>query len=81
MTALYTVPHRPQDTYGLEKLYHEEMCIAYAKDFPIKTRMARFHNVYGPRGTWKVTITSNSYRTSLSLVWSFDRQECDSSWF
>lgn len=46
-------PARPQDTYGLEKLYAEEMCIAYAKDFPIKTRMARYHNVYGPRGTWK----------------------------
>ena len=43
-----------QDTYGLEKLYHEEMCKAYAKDFPIETRMARYHNVYGPRGTWKV---------------------------
>jgi GDP-D-mannose 3', 5'-epimerase len=47
-------PARPQDTYGLEKLYHEEMCIAYAKDFPIKTRMARFHNVYGEKGTFKV---------------------------
>ena len=46
-------PARPQDTYGLEKLYAEEMCLAYAKDFPIKTRMARYHNVYGPRGTWK----------------------------
>ncbi|KAG5179637.1 nad-dependent epimerase/dehydratase [Tribonema minus] len=46
-------PAQPQDTYGLEKLYHEEMCIAYGKDFPIATRMARFHNVYGPRGTWK----------------------------
>ncbi len=46
-------PARPQDTYGLEKLYAEEMCIAYAKDFPIKTRMARYHNVYGPKGTWK----------------------------
>jgi GDP-D-mannose 3',5'-epimerase len=29
------------------------MAIAYAKDFPIKTRIARYHNVYGPRGTWK----------------------------
>jgi len=48
-------PARPQDTYGLEKLYAEEMCLAYAKDFPIKTRMARYHNVYGPRGTWKGT--------------------------
>lgn len=46
-------PARPQDTYGLEKLYAEEMHIAYAKDFPIKTRIARYHNVYGPRGTWK----------------------------
>lgn len=46
-------PARPQDTYGLEKLYAEEMAIAYAKDFPMKTRIARYHNVYGPRGTWK----------------------------
>jgi len=46
-------PARPQDTYGLEKLYAEEMAIAYAKDFPIKTRIARYHNVYGPNGTWK----------------------------
>ena len=29
------------------------MCLAYAKDFPIATRIARYHNVYGPRGTWK----------------------------
>ena len=46
-------PARPQDTYGLEKLYAEEMAIAYAKDFPVKTRVARYHNVYGPNGTWK----------------------------
>jgi len=46
-------PARPQDTYGLEKLYAEEMALAYAKDFPIHTRVARYHNVYGPRGTWK----------------------------
>lgn len=46
-------PARPQDTYGFEKLYAEEMALAYAKDFPIKTRIARYHNVYGPRGTWK----------------------------
>jgi GDP-D-mannose 3', 5'-epimerase len=46
-------PARPQDTYGLEKLYAEEMALAYAKDFPVKTRIARYHNVYGPRGTWK----------------------------
>lgn len=46
-------PAKPQDTYGLEKLYAEEMCLAYARDFPIETRVARYHNVYGPHGTWK----------------------------
>jgi GDP-D-mannose 3',5'-epimerase len=46
-------PAKPQDTYGLEKLYAEEMCLAYARDFPIVTRVARYHNVYGPEGTWK----------------------------
>lgn len=46
-------PARPQENYGLEKLYHEEMCIVYGRDFPIETRIGRFHNIYGPHGTWK----------------------------
>jgi len=46
-------PAKPQDGYGLEKLYAEEMALAYAQDFPLKVRVARYHNVYGPRGTWK----------------------------
>jgi len=46
-------PAWPQDTYGLEKLYAEEMCLAYGRDFPIETRVARFHNIYGPHGTWR----------------------------
>lgn len=46
-------PAKPQDGYGLEKLYAEEMALAYMKDFPLKVRIARYHNVYGPRGTWK----------------------------
>merc|ERR550537_1682846 len=50
----YAWPAKPQDTYGFEKLYAEEMCLAYAKDFPIITCVARYHNVYGPYGTWKV---------------------------
>lgn len=36
------------------------MCKAYAADFPIETRMARYHNVYGPRGTWKVCAQAGS---------------------
>lgn len=46
-------PARPQDMYGLEKLYSEEMALAYGRDFPLNVRIARFHNIYGPRGTWK----------------------------
>lgn len=46
-------PARPQDMYGLEKLYAEEMALAYGRDFPLNVRIARFHNIYGPRGTWQ----------------------------
>lgn len=46
-------PAAPQDGYGLEKLYAEESCKYYAKDFGFVTRIARFHNIYGAWGTWK----------------------------
>eukprot|EP00486_Rosalina_sp_Unknown_P013718 CAMPEP_0201592838 /NCGR_PEP_ID=MMETSP0190_2-20130828/190619_1 /ASSEMBLY_ACC=CAM_ASM_000263 /TAXON_ID=37353 /ORGANISM="Rosalina sp." /LENGTH=260 /DNA_ID=CAMNT_0048051779 /DNA_START=537 /DNA_END=1319 /DNA_ORIENTATION=+ len=46
-------PAWPQDTYGFEKLYAEEMAMIYGRDFDIVTRMCRFHNIYGPYGTWK----------------------------
>lgn len=46
-------PARPQDMYGLEKLYAEEMALAYGRDFDLNVRIARFHNIYGPFGTWK----------------------------
>merc|ERR1712083_957537 len=46
-------PAWPQDTYGLEKLYAEEMTMIYGRDFDIVTRVARFHNIYGPHGTWR----------------------------
>jgi len=46
-------PAAPQDAYGLEKLYAEEMAIHYGKEFEIQTYVARFHNVYGHRATWK----------------------------
>ena len=45
-------PAAPQDAYGLEKLASEELCKHYGQDFDIKVRIARFHNVYGPHGTW-----------------------------
>jgi GDP-D-mannose 3', 5'-epimerase len=47
-------PAKPQDAYGLEKLVSEEIAIHYAKDFQtMRTRIARFHNIYGPHGQWK----------------------------
>lgn len=44
---------QPQDAYGLEKLASEELCMHYDKDFGVECRIARFHNIYGPYGTWK----------------------------
>jgi len=46
-------PAAPQDAYGLEKLTTEELCKHYYKEYGIETRVARFHNIYGPYGTWK----------------------------
>jgi nucleoside-diphosphate-sugar epimerase len=45
-------PAMPEDGYGWEKLFSERMCRHYAEDFDIETRVARYHNVYGPHGTW-----------------------------
>jgi len=46
-------PAAPQDAYGLEKLYAEESAKYFGQDFNIAVRIARFHNIYGPYGTWK----------------------------
>jgi len=45
-------PADPQDAYGWEKLLSERLCAYYARDFGFVTRVARFHNVFGPEGTW-----------------------------
>ncbi len=45
-------PANPEDGYGWEKLFSERMCRHFFEDFGIETRVARFHNVYGPNGTW-----------------------------
>jgi GDP-D-mannose 3', 5'-epimerase len=46
-------PAQPEDGYGWEKLFSERMCRHYQEDFGLQTRVARFHNVYGPDGTWR----------------------------
>ncbi len=45
-------PAMPEDGYGWEKLFSERMCRHYREDYGLYTRVARFHNVYGPLGTW-----------------------------
>jgi GDP-D-mannose 3', 5'-epimerase len=45
-------PAMPEDGYGWEKLFTERMCRHFREDFGLATRMARYHNVYGPDGTW-----------------------------
>jgi nucleoside-diphosphate-sugar epimerase len=45
-------PAQAEDGYGWEKLFSERMCRHFREDFGLCTRVARFHNVYGPWGTW-----------------------------
>jgi GDP-D-mannose 3',5'-epimerase len=45
-------PAMPEDGYGWEKLFSERMCRHFREDFALQTRVARFHNVYGPFGTY-----------------------------
>lgn len=45
-------PAMPEDGYGWEKLFSERMVRHFEEDFGIEGRVARFHNVYGPHGTW-----------------------------
>lgn len=46
-------PAMPEDGYGWEKLFTERMCRHFREDFGFETRVARYHNVYGPLGTWR----------------------------
>jgi len=45
-------PALAEDGYGWEKLFSERMCRHFHEDYGLYTRVARFHNVYGPHGTW-----------------------------
>jgi GDP-D-mannose 3', 5'-epimerase len=45
-------PALPEDGYGWEKLFSERMCRHFEEDYGLQARVARYHNVYGPLGTW-----------------------------
>lgn len=46
-------PAMPQDAYGWEKLVTERLCMHYRDDYGMRTRIVRFHNIFGPLGTWE----------------------------
>lgn len=46
-------PAQPQDAYGWEKLITERLCSHYREDYQMKTKIVRFHNIFGPEGTWE----------------------------
>jgi GDP-D-mannose 3',5'-epimerase len=46
-------PAAPEEGYGWEKLYAEKLCQYYGEETKLKTRVARFHNIYGPLGTYE----------------------------
>ena len=46
-------PADPEAGYGWEKLFTEQLCHYYLHDFGFETRVVRFHNVYGPLGTYE----------------------------
>ncbi len=46
-------PADPQDAYGWEKLITERLCTHYCQDYGMETRIVRFHNIFGPQGTWQ----------------------------
>jgi nucleoside-diphosphate-sugar epimerase len=52
LTEADVYPAMPDDGYGWEKLFSERMCRHFTEDFDLITRVTRFHNVYGPYGTY-----------------------------
>lgn len=48
----HAYPAQPQDAYGWEKLVSERLCAHYREDYGLETRIVRFHNIFGPYGTW-----------------------------
>ena len=57
VTLLHCVseyPANPEDGYGWEKLFSERMCRHFMEDYGIEVRVARYHNIYGPYGTYSL---------------------------
>ena len=46
-------PAAPDSEYGWEKLFSERLYLTYGRNYGMQTRVARYHNIFGPEGTWK----------------------------
>src|SRR5690606_16630205 len=46
-------PAAPDSEYGWEKLFSERLYLAFARNYGMEVRIARYHNIFGPEGTWK----------------------------
>lgn len=51
--AVRKVPGNPDSEYGWEKLFSERLYFAFHRNYNMQVRIARFHNIFGPEGTWK----------------------------
>ena len=52
LKELDAYPAQPDSEYGWEKLFAERLYLAYARNYNMEVRIARFHNIFGPEGTW-----------------------------
>jgi GDP-D-mannose 3',5'-epimerase len=85
-------PAMAEDGYGWEKLFSERMCRHFTEDFDLETRVARFHNVYGPEGTWdggrekapaavcRKVIDAKVSRTNSIEIWGDGHQTRSFMW-
>ncbi|MCY4526030.1 MAG: NAD-dependent epimerase/dehydratase family protein, partial [Anaerolineaceae bacterium] len=72
-------PSDPEDGYGHEKLYAECLCRFYREDYGLETRVARFHNIYGPLGTWDGGREKSPAAIARQVALAPDRREVGGS--
>ena len=70
-------PAEPEEGYGTEKLFMEEMCKYYREDYGFETRVVRFHNVYGSLGTYEGGKEKAPAAISRKVALSFDGDEIE----
>ena len=70
-------PADPEEGYGWEKLFAEKMCQYYTNDYGLETRVARFHNVYGPLGTYDGGKEKAPAAICRKLAYAHDGEEIE----